>query len=156
MPKRANSSWGKRSLLTTGVNLWNAHFMGEEVTEPLALQEGWWPPCGGLVYRRLGRRCSQLWVRTVAADTCQSDSHLISPKLSDLPLPDVFILVNWNFTNPYAETNTKRTTKFVVLLSRSCVSSKNGRITTVAHKMSTYYMYMQPPIKSNISVKRLV
>ena len=38
VPKRANNSRGERSLLTTGVNLWNAHLMGEEAAEPLALR----------------------------------------------------------------------------------------------------------------------
>ena len=36
-PKRATNCRGERSLLTTGVNLWNAYLMGEEATEPSCL-----------------------------------------------------------------------------------------------------------------------
>ena len=38
VPKRANNSRGERSLLTTGVNLWNAYLMGEEATESSCLK----------------------------------------------------------------------------------------------------------------------
>ena len=36
--QRANNNGGDRSLLTTGVNLWNAHLMGEEATGLPALR----------------------------------------------------------------------------------------------------------------------
>ena len=40
--------------------------------------------CRGVVHCWLGSRWAQLWVRTVAAaDTCQSDGRLTSPRLSD-------------------------------------------------------------------------
>ena len=38
VPQRANYNRGERSLLTTGVNLWNAHLMGEEATGLPALR----------------------------------------------------------------------------------------------------------------------
>ena len=38
VPQRANNNRGERSLLTTGVNLWNAHLMGEEATGLPALR----------------------------------------------------------------------------------------------------------------------
>ena len=37
MPKRTSSCRGDRSLLTMGVNLWNAYLIGEEVTESSCL-----------------------------------------------------------------------------------------------------------------------
>ena len=37
-PKRTNNCKGDRSLLTTGVNLWNAYLMGEEATESSCLK----------------------------------------------------------------------------------------------------------------------
>ena len=37
-PKRTNNCRGDRSLLTTGVNLWNAYLMGEEATESSCLK----------------------------------------------------------------------------------------------------------------------
>ena len=37
MPKRTSSLRGEQSLLTRGVNLWNAYFMGEEATESSCL-----------------------------------------------------------------------------------------------------------------------
>lgn len=45
-PKRANNCRGERSLLTTGVNLWNSHLLGEEGAAPSALR---------------GRLASSLW-----------------------------------------------------------------------------------------------
>ena len=39
VPQRANNNYrGERSLLTTGVNLWNAHLTGEEATGLPALR----------------------------------------------------------------------------------------------------------------------
>ena len=39
VPKRANNCRGQRSLLTTGVNLWNTYVQGEEPGEPLSLRD---------------------------------------------------------------------------------------------------------------------
>ena len=49
-----------------------------------------------------------LWVRAVAADTCQSDGRLTSPRLSDHAAAWFFILVDWTFYYSHAETNTKK------------------------------------------------
>ena len=38
-PRRATNCRGGRSLLTTGVNLWNAYLMGKEATKPSCLAE---------------------------------------------------------------------------------------------------------------------
>ena len=38
VPQRANNNRGERSLLTTGVNLWNTHLTGEEATGLPALR----------------------------------------------------------------------------------------------------------------------
>ena len=39
VPKRANNCRGERSLLTTGVNLWNTYLQGEEPGEPSSLRD---------------------------------------------------------------------------------------------------------------------
>jgi hypothetical protein len=68
-PKRANNCRGERSLLTTGVNLWNSYLLGEEGRLRLFCG-GWRPRCGGVV-RFLSSRL-RLWA-------CPGDSSLRFP-----------------------------------------------------------------------------
>ena len=82
--QRTNFNRGERSLLTTGVNLWNAHLMGEGATGLPALR-------GQLMASLLGcgssltglTVCPAVWLRTVALDSCQLGRRHASPRLYD-------------------------------------------------------------------------